>query len=47
MDQEFSQVMNSIAAHPNENTASIYLNVHDLTAILEENGHNVTTLAIE
>lgn len=47
LDSDFLTGNGLIAAHPNENTVSIYLNVHDLVEILEARGHPVTILTTE
>lgn len=47
LDQSFLEGNEVIAAHPNENTMSLYLNVHDLISLIEETDHSVKLMDIE
>lgn len=47
LDDEFKTGNEIIAAHPNENTATLYLNVHDLVDLLEETDHSITWIPVE
>ena len=41
LDKEFLENKKIIAVHPNENTATVYLNVEDLLNIIKEHGNEV------
>lgn len=46
LDRGFLAGNEIIAAHPNDNTATIYLNVYDLLQLLTEFGHDYTLLEL-
>lgn len=41
LDSDFLDNQAIIGVHPNDNTATVWLNVHDLIALIKENGHIV------
>lgn len=47
LDDEFLTGNKMIAAHPNENTVSLYLHVDDLVGLIEEAEHTVIYLEIK
>lgn len=41
LDREFLNPPETIAVHPNDNTATVYMNVNDLIRIIKEHGNTV------
>ena len=46
LDAEFKNEPNFIGIHPNDNTATVWLKIDDLTRLLEENGSEVNFFEI-
>ena len=42
IDKEFTEATGLIGVHPNDNTATVWLKVNDLTEIIKEHGNSVT-----
>lgn len=47
LDRDFFKDEKMIAVHPNDNTASLWLRVEDLTALLEKYGHKTNVVEID
>ena len=46
LDKAFFNGSNMIAVHPNENTATVWLNVNDLVEIIKEHGNQINIVDI-
>ena len=45
LDDAFWQPPFRIGIHPNDNTATVWLNAHDLIALIKQSGHAVHTVS--
>ena len=45
LDDAFLQLPFRIGIHPNDNTATVWLNAHDLIALIKQSGHAVHTVS--
>ena len=45
LDDAFLQPPFRIGIHPNDNTATVWLNAHDLIALIKQSGHTVHTVS--
>lgn len=46
IDREFTDCSGLIGVHPNDNTATVWLNVKDLTDIIKEHGNAVRSVSV-